>query len=427
MIKAIVATRETSRRAEFAGSMWVRLQYLLGLQQLGIETYWMDRIETVDPFAQAHSLEYLMRRFDRIVKDWGFEGRACVDYAHGTRFFGMAKKDLRRVIQETDLLINLGGPLPADSPLLDIPRRVYVDVDPGYTQIWAQQCDIGLDRHNFFFTIGQNVGRPEFPIPTGGIDWRPTLPPVCLHYWPARIDERSRRISTVADWRGSQVAIYEAEYYGTKREQFIRFLNVPLQAGERIDLVLCIGQHDFEDLGLLLGHSWRVRDPYQYAGDLESYREFIQYSRAEFSVAKSGYVKSRSGWISDRTACYLASGKPAITQSTGFEWRLPMGKGLLSFSTPEEAVRAIQSMNEDYTGHCRAARQLAEAYFDSNVVLQSMLKQVDLWPLPTTPRSTAGAPGVGSRSCQHAADREVSTAAVAAAVGQTLAEEEQVS
>jgi hypothetical protein len=382
MIKAIVATKETSRRAEFAGSMWVRFQYLLGLQKLGIESYWVDRVGKVDPFTEPHSLDYVVKRFDRIVDDWGLRGRACIDYEHGKRFFGLSEKELRRVIQETDLLINLGGHLPPDSPLQEIPRRVFVDVDPGYTQIWALECDIGLDRHNFFFTVGQNVGRPEFPIPTRGVDWQTTLPPIVLDQWPARIDERSRRISTIADWRGSQVAIYDAEYYGTKREQFIRFLDVPLEAGERIELVLCIGQHDFEDLGLLLGHDWRVRDPYQYAGDLESYREFIQYSRAEFSIAKSGYVKSRSGWISDRTACYLTSGKPAIVQSTGIEWRLPTGKGLLSFSTVDEAVQAIQSMNEDYIGHCRAARQIAEEYFDSDRVLRSMLERVDLWPLP---------------------------------------------
>src|SRR5919108_769861 len=115
MIRAIVATRETSRRAEFAGSMWVRFQYLLGLQQLGIESYWVDRIGTADPFTQSHSLEYVTRRFDRIVQDWGLTGRACVDYANGKHFFGMSEKELRRVIRETDLLINLGGPLPADS------------------------------------------------------------------------------------------------------------------------------------------------------------------------------------------------------------------------------------------------------------------------------------------------------------------------
>jgi hypothetical protein len=254
----------------------------------------------------------------------------------------------------------------------------------------------------------------------------------------------------VADWRGSQVAIFEAENYGTKREQFIRFLNVPVLAGERFDLALCIGQHDFEDLGLLLGHNWKVRDPYEYAGDLESYREFIQYSRAEFSVAKSGYVKSRSGWISDRTACYLASGKPAIIQSTGLEWRLPTGKGLMSFSTPDEAVRAIQSMNHDYIGHCRGARLVVVSVLDwtpsaaipavgviaalpplppaelvqqARDVLRSMLEQVDLWPVAKS-RVAVGAQPRGGNTPHRAAELRVSSAAV---VCTAVPAEEQVS
>jgi hypothetical protein len=235
-----------------------------------------------------------------------------------------------------------------------------------------------LERHNFFFTTGQNVGRPEFTIPLNGIDWRPLLPPVVLDEWPARIDERSRRFTTVMDWRGSQQAVFDGEYYGTKREEVVRLLRVPVESEQRIDLALTIGQHDHEDLGLLLSHEWRARNPSWYAGDPQRYREFIQTSRAEFSVAKSGYVKARSGWISDRTACYLASGKPAVVQSTGFEWRLPTGKGLLTFETREEAVAAIRTVNEHYLEHCRAARRIAEEHFDSSRVLGSLVEAVGL-------------------------------------------------
>jgi hypothetical protein len=151
-----------------------------------------------------------------------------------------------------------------------------------------------------------------------------------------------------------------------------------MEADQRIELALCIGQHDYEDIGLLTGHNWRVRDPYQYAGDLQSYREFVQYSRAEFSVAKAGYVKANSGWVSDRTACYLASGKPALVQSNGLEWKLPSGEGLLTFQTPDEAVRGIQAINDNYGDHCRAARHMAEEFFDSKKVLRDVLKHVGL-------------------------------------------------
>ena len=376
--KVILGTRQTSRFPEFAGSTWVRLQYMIGLQKLGVECFWVDRLGTVDPHKDPHSLAYLLERFDRTARDFGFQDRYCVEYNGGERHFGMTAAQLDRLSREADLLINISGHLPQDSCLMQIPRRAFVDVDPGFTQIWAFQADVDLDRHTVFFTVGQNVGRPEFTIPTRGITWRPTLPPVHLEAWPSCIDETCQRFCTVADWRGSQHAIFEEQYYGSKRDEFVRFLSLPVRADQRIELALCMGQQDFEDLGLLDGHNWRVRDPYLYAGDPMSYREFIQNSRAEFSVAKRGYIKSNSGWLSDRTACYLASGKPALVQSTGWEWRLPVGKGLLTFTTMDDAVSGIDSINRDYLSHCEAARRIAEKYFDSDIVLGSLLDRAGL-------------------------------------------------
>lgn len=378
MPKAIVATGGTSGTPEFAGSTWVRLQYMLGLQKLGIESYWVDRLGPLTAKQGSHSLDYLLRRFRRLACEFGFHGRYCVVYNGGEAYFGMTEAELGSLAESADLLLSISGQPPPSGPLLAVPRRAYIDVDPGFTQVWAHQKDLAFNLYNFFFTVGQNVGRPEFNIPTQGIDWTPVLPPIDLDWWPARIDDACERFSTVADWRGSQDAIFEDQYYGGKRSEFIRFLDVPLLANQRIELALTIGQHDYEDIGLLDGHNWRLRDPYSYAGDPESYREFIQYSRAEFSVAKSGYVRSNSGWVSDRTACYLASGKPALVQSTGFEWRLPTGKGLLTFRTPEEAVAGIHDINEHYLEHCAAAREIAEEYFDSNKVLRFVLERVGL-------------------------------------------------
>jgi hypothetical protein len=378
MPTVIVGTRDTSRFPAFAGSTWVRLQYLLGLRRLGVDAVWVDRLRAVDPLRHPHSLEYLVQRFDRTARDFGLRDRYCIVYDDGAHYFGMTEAQFRGLAAEADLLINISGHLPPGSPLLRVPRRAYVDVDPGFTQIWAHEHDMGFGRHNFFFTVGQNVGRPGFPIPTHGLDWQPILPPVALDAWPARVDERCRRFGTVADWRGSQEAVFEGQYYAGKRGEFIRFLRVPADAGQRLELALCIGEKDYEDIGLLIGQNWRVRDSYLYAGDPHSYREFIQYSRAEFSVAKGGYVKSNSGWVSDRTACFLASGKPALVQSTGFEWRLPAGRGLLTFRTAAEAVAGIEAINGDYLTHCRAARQLAEEYFSSDGVLGFMLERVGL-------------------------------------------------
>jgi hypothetical protein len=377
--KVILATRGWASLPEFAGTTWAALQWMLGLERLGIEAYWVERLGSVDELTHPHSLGYLVERFAETARQFAFEHRYVIEYNGGERVFGLSGEALERLTSEAALLVNMGGYLPPDSMLMRVPRRAFVDLDPGFTQLWAHQIDIGLSRHNLFFTLGQNVGSPEFAIPTMGIEWQAFLPPVVLDQWPTNIDERCRRLSTVADWRGSQHAMFEGEYYGGKRSEFIRFLDLPRDAGRQVDLALFIDQRDFEDLGLLLSHDWRVCNPFQYAGDPASYREFIRSSRAEVSVAKSGYVKSLGGFFSDRTACYLASGKPALVQSTGFEWRVPPGKGLMTFRTLDEALTGLKALDDDdYLSHCHAARRLAEEHFDSDRVLGSVLERAGL-------------------------------------------------
>jgi hypothetical protein len=392
MATVILGTRGTSGFPEFAGSTWVRLHYMLGLQKLGVDAFWVDRLGVVNPLKHHHSLDYLMRRFERTMNDFGLRDRYCVIYNGGEQYFGMPEARLRALVEEADLLINISGYLPPTCPLAGVRRRAYVDVDPGFTQIWALGCDMGLARHHVFFSVGQNLGSPSFRIPTGDIEWCPIAPPVFLDEWPSRPDPRCTRLSTVADWRGSQEAMFDQEYYGGKRKEFLRLLRLPRDSGQPIELALCIGSEDAEDAALLVGNDWVLHDPYLYAGDPHSYREFIQHSRAEFSVAKSGYVKSNSGWVSDRTAAYLASGKPALVQSTGFERRLPTGRGLLTFRTADEAMAGIDEINSNYDDHCRAARQIAEKYFDSGIVLRELLSRAGTAP----PRRTVAASNVGS-------------------------------
>ncbi|HUQ21274.1 MAG TPA: hypothetical protein VM099_16800 [Gemmatimonadaceae bacterium] len=362
---------------DFAGSTWVRLQYILGLQRLGVDCYWIDQLKPVDPLIHHHSLEYITSRFANLAEQFGFSDRYCIVYNEGESHFGMSKTQLEQLASEADLLLNISGHMKPESPLMRIPRRAYVDVDPGFTQIWGAEL-LHLERHNLFFTTGQNVGTERFRIATGAFDWIPFLPPVALEAWPANIDDRCTRISTVADWHASQGAWYAGELYGGKQDEFFRFMEVPKLADKQIELALTIHQTEYRDQGTLLDNGWLIRDPYFFAGDVHSYREFIKYSRAEFSVAKGGYVKSNSGWISDRTACYLASGKPAIVQSTGFEDSLPEGLGLVSFTTIEEAVAALATVDNDYLKHCAAAREIAERYFSAEVVLSRLLAAAGL-------------------------------------------------
>ena len=209
MHKVILGTRGTSGWPEFAGSTWVRLHYMLGLLKLGVDAYWVDRLGEVDPLRHHHTLDYLMRRFDRTMSDFGLRDRYCVIYNRGERHFGMPENRLRALAESADLLVNISGHLPPDCPLMRVRLRAYVDVDPGFTQIWARHCDMGLGRHTSFFTVGQTVGTPEFRVPTDGTPWVPIVPPVFLDEWPCRSDPLCKRFSTVADWRGSQEAMYE--------------------------------------------------------------------------------------------------------------------------------------------------------------------------------------------------------------------------
>jgi hypothetical protein len=387
-VRAVVASRGVSGLPQVAGNTWTFLQYVVGLAGLGVESYWVDHQPRLDPRrgardgrahpdADCHSIEYADARFRAMAQGFGFEGRYCIAY-EGAGSFGMSTAELEEVVDEADLLLNLAGPLPEGSPLRRIPRRAYVDLDPGFTQIWAHQVDLGLADHHFFFSVGQRVGRAGFAIPTLGIEWHPILPPVVLDLWPATGDDSCERLSTIADWHGSQYARFEEVLYEGKRDEFVRFIEIPRRIGRPVEVALTIGQHDYEDLGLLLRNDWVVRDPYLYAGDLESYREFIRFSRAELSVAKSGYVKSQCGWFSDRTACYLASGRPAVVQSTGFEEGLPAGHGLLTFTTVEEAVAAVETIERDYRGHAAAARRFAEERLDAHLVLASILERTGL-------------------------------------------------
>ncbi len=186
-------------------------------------------------------------------------------------------------------MLNVGGRFAADSPLMAARRRAYVDVDPGYTQLWARESDLGFDRHDVFFTVGQNVGAAGFRAPDHERTWHPILPPVVLDQWPPHVGDHYRRFSTVADWRGSQYAVLDGQLLDGKRGQFLRFADMPEKTGARFELALCIGQYDYLDLGELSRRRWKVRDSYAFAGDPHSYREFIQNSRCEFSVAKTGY------------------------------------------------------------------------------------------------------------------------------------------
>jgi hypothetical protein len=255
---------------------------------------------------------------------------------------------------------------------------VFLDIDPGFGQMWKA---LGLydvfAGHDRCVSVGMNLGRDGCLVPGLGIEWIPTLPPVELGCWPAV--PRGEHLTSVATWRGPFGPIaYRGRVYGLRVHEFRRFFELPRRTRTTFRMALEIDPADRADLARLAEHGWGLVDPRSVAADPVAYREFIQGSAAELNVAKGLYVETRGGWFSDRSACYLASGKPVIAQDTGFAETLPAGAGLLAFTTLDEAAAAIEDVLGDYRRHARAAREMAEEHFAADRVIRRLLTRLGM-------------------------------------------------
>jgi hypothetical protein len=233
-----------------------------------------------------------------------------------------------------------------------------------------------LESHNRFVTVGLSIGSPTCRVPTCGRHWIATLQPIVLTHWPQGREIRYDGLTTVGNWRGYGSIEHDGEFFGQKAHSLREFMTLPQHTDENFLLALAIHPDETSDRRALSHHGWQLAEPRDVAATPARYRDFIQCSKGELGIAKSGYVKSKCGWFSDRSVCYLASGRPVIAQETGFSRHLPTGEGLFAFATVDDAVRCIDAMNEDYAGHSAAARRLAEAYFQSNKVLRRLLQRV---------------------------------------------------
>jgi len=274
----------------------------------------------------------------------------------------------------------MGGHLTIDVLKRAVGCRVYLDDDPGYTQFWHAAGDRSprLEGHDHYATFGAHIGETSCPIPSGGINWIATVPPVVLAEWPLA-PTASRRFTTVGTWRGPYGPVeYKGRRYGQKVHEFRKVADLPRRVAAAFELALAIDPAETASLDLLAQGGWRVLDPTTLTHDPHSYRRYVQQSGAEFSVAQGIYVDTRSGWFSDRTTRYLASGKPVVVQDTGFADLFPVGRGLLAFSTLDEAVAATEMVILDYEAHAEAARAMAEQHFDSDLVLSRLLAAIGL-------------------------------------------------
>jgi len=283
-------------------------------------------------------------------------------------YHGRSADDVRRYATGADLFINLsGGSWFWRDEYVRIPRKVFIDSDPAFTQLaiakaepWYVEFFRGFDA---LFTFGANVGTPASTIPTGEFTWRKTWQPVTLDDWRTVAVPRDR-FTTVMTW---QIESF-ADVGGNKDLEFMNYIDLPSRTPQRFELAINGPQQ------LLREHGWETVDAMRVSRTPQEYRNFIHGSKAEFGVAKQTYVATRSGWFSDRTECYLASGRPALVQDTGWTAHLPSGEGLLAFSSQDEAMAGIDRINGDYDRHARRAAEIAREHFDANVVLPRFLE-----------------------------------------------------
>lgn len=377
----IVVSGPIANRPRNGGLAWVVLSYALGLRRLGFDVHVIEELHSSTctdsdgrPSTPDHSINVWF--FTDVLRQFDLEGTLVIDGA--ARTIGMPLPDLEELAASSALLLNISGHL-AIPELKNRPRhRAYLDLDPGYTQFWQASGNPGprLVGHDVYFSVGGNLGRSGCSIPTGGIEWRPTRPPSVRDHWPpAPLGDRSR-FTTVGSWRGAfGPAEFDGRTYGLKAHQFRRFLELPGRVDATFEVALDIHPADDRDRTALLDHGWRVVPPLHASRDPDTFRHYIQGSGSEFSVAQGVYVETNSGWFSDRSVRYLASGKPVLVQDTGLAATYPVGEGLVTFSTLEEAVAGAEDIAGDYERHSKAALALAEEFFDSDRVLSALLDE----------------------------------------------------
>lgn len=368
------------------GEAWARLNWVLGLRRLGCQVYFAEQIRSdtcVDETGAPAPLEQSvnLRFFTDVVRTFGMDQTSSLIRDDGPQTYGLSYRELLEVAEAADVLINISGHLTLDPVLRRVRRKAYIDLDPGFTQFWHAQSSLGthLESHDFFFTVGENIGTPGCPIPTGGLTWRRKRRFLVLDEWPVCGGGDRDRLTTVAAWRGVFGPVeHGGRRYGLKVHEFRKFITLPRRAPQIFEIALRIHRSDRADLEALRANGWRLVDPHEAAGDPLAFRRYVQGSGGECSVAQGIYVETESGWLSDRTVRYLASGRPCLVQDTGFSRNYPVGNGLVPFRTLEEAVSGAERIAHDYEQHARAARELAVTHFDSDKVLPEMFEQMGI-------------------------------------------------
>ena len=373
-----------------AGVIWQHIHYVVGLQRLGCDVYYIEDSARLpynpQTFEVNNEFDYAAQVLDRLSQEFGFRNHwgFCARYLPSNPTAGLPLKRIRQLYREADAILNICGTQELNDDLLVSDRILYIESDPGVEQIKIdKRLRSTLDylrRHRALFTFGENIGTKSFPVPTHGFKWLPTRQPVVTDLWKTdRALPRAAAFTSVANWSTSglkDITWRRKKYLWSKSREFLRFISAPKKSGEPFELATNI--EDVKTQKRFLRNGWRLRCPLQMSVDYWRYRDYIRRSKGEFTVAKDQYVRLNTGWFSDRSACYLAAGRPVITQETGFTNTYGGKLGLLSFRSLDEIVDAVKMINANYAKHSRAASALACEFFEAEKVLESVLDRAGI-------------------------------------------------
>jgi hypothetical protein len=373
-----------------AGVVWQHIHYIVGLQRLGHEVYYIEDSARLpyDPvtYEITNDYSYAAGILDRLSREYGFAGRwsYCARYLPETPCAGLPLTRVAELYREADAILNVCGSQEFNEDLLKSDRILYVESDPGVEQIKVDKGEAStveyLKAHRALFTFGENIGTPEFPVPLHGFRWLPTRQPVVTDLWHTDAPPADKAVFTsVANWNTSGKKDIEwrgEKYLWSKSLEFLKFIEAPKLAGEEFELATTLNDASLRER--FAANGWRFTSPDRMSIEYDEYRQYLRASKGEFTVAKDQYVRLNTGWFSDRTACYLASGRPAITQDTGFTRHYGQQKGLFAFQTLDEIREAVREINADYGAHCRAAFEVAKEYFEAEKVLAELLEKAGI-------------------------------------------------
>lgn len=354
------------------GHLWVYLNWALGLRALGCRVIWLERVGPRDPVHEVQgrvsALKNRLERYDLA------NTLALCSWTNDPLSLAAVEGCLDlEAAGEADLLLNLAYNIPPEV-VERFRRSALVDIDPGLSQVWISTGQLAVARHDLYFTIGETVGQPGALFPDCGLRWHYTPPPVFLPAWPPTEADSTAPYTTITHWWGRGETFQGQTFNNGKRSGFAPFLDLPRRTTQPLELAISRGADDANERAMLRKRGWRVRDAHAIASTPWEYQHYIRNSRGEFSCAKPFYTRLQNGWTSDRTLCYLASGKPAVVQYTGPSRFLPDSLGLFRFRDLEEAVRCLETAAADYERQCKLARALAEEYFDARKVIGHVLE-----------------------------------------------------